>query len=43
MVEAWFLTFQDAGLSYQSRNHLVFNVRTILGQTYPGGRRSRRG
>jgi len=33
MVEAWFLAFKDEQeLSHQSCNHLLFNVRTILGE-----------
>lgn len=32
MIEKWFLNFKDEGLSHQTCNHLLFNLRTILGE-----------
>jgi integrase len=37
MVEPWFLSLKDQGLSHQTCNHLLSNLRTILGEAMRRG------
>lgn len=38
LIEKWFLQFKDDGLSHQTCNHMLFNIRTILGEAVRQGK-----